>query len=284
MLSAIIQMNVGQDKAANIAQAERLAEAVLAEARPRLFSFPETWTVLGGTQANKEDLAEMLPAPGSDQAAGRAYAFLRDLARRAGAYVHGGSIHERQGDRLYNTTLVFDPRGRELARYRKIHLFDIVTPDGTAYRESDSVGSGDAVVTFDLDGMTCGLAICYDVRFPELFRALRDKGAETIFLPAAFTAQTGKDHWEPLIRARAIETQCWFIAAATWGGHRDAAGAPRATYGHSLACDPWGHVVARASDGVGYALARIDRDLVGRVRRDIPLAAHRRLPLGACAA
>ncbi len=122
-----------------------------------------------------------------------------------------------------------------------------------------------------------GCAICYDLRFPELFLALRRAGAELIFLPAAFTLQTGKDHWEALLRARAIETQCWFAAPAAWGRHLDGGGEPRFTYGHSLVCDPWGHVVAKVSDGIGWATARIDPAVTARVRRDMPVLEHRRL-------
>jgi nitrilase len=206
---------------------------------------------------------------------GPAYALLRDTARRFGLYVHGGSLIERCGDKLFNTTLVFDPDGAEIARYRKIHLFDIVAPDGSGYRESATYASGREIVTCEIAGATAGCAICYDLRFPELFLALRRQGAEVIFLPAAFTLQTGKDHWETLIRARAIETQCWFVASATWGRHAGPGGEPRHTYGHSLICDPWGHVVARASDGIGWATARIDRNLTAKVRADMPVMAHR---------
>jgi nitrilase len=185
---------------------------------------------------------------------------------------------EPVSDRFFNTTVVFDPSGKEIARYRKIHLFDVTAPDGTVYNESAVVGSGEELVTFEIDGIVAGLAICYDLRFPELFRALRDQGAEIIFLPANFTLQTGKDHWEPLLRARAIETQCWLLAAATCGQFRNGEGSVRASYGHSLICDPWGHVVARASDGVGTTMGRIDRAVTERVRREIPLVTHRRLP------
>ena len=125
--------------------------------------------------------------------------------------------------------------------------------------------------------MKVGCAICYDVRFPELFLALRRAGAELIFLPAAFTVPTGRDHWEVLIRARAIETQCWFAAPATWGDHLDGSGAKRATYGHSLVCDPWGHVVAKVSDGIGWTTARIDPAITAKVRRDMPVLDHRKL-------
>jgi deaminated glutathione amidase len=172
--------------------------------------------------------------------------------------------------------VVFDPNGTELARYRKMHLFDIVAPDGTGYRESNSYGAGDEVVTYRADGVKIGCAICYDVRFPDLFWKLREQGAEVIFLPSAFTLATGKDHWEALIRGRAIETQCWFAAPATWGKHLEGKGDPRFTYGHSMIVNPWGHLVAQVSDGIGWTTARIDQDLTARVRRDMPVLDHRK--------
>jgi len=274
MRVTVVQMNPGSDKAANIAQAEALTEAAILADRPDLIALPEIWTCLGGDRATKFEAAEALPAPGSNEAPGPAYAFLQDLARRHRIHVHGGSIGEAAGERLYNTTVAFDPEGRELARYRKIHLFDITTPDGTGYRESATYGRGEEIVTYRANGTTVGCAICYDVRFPELFLALRRKGAELIMLPAAFTLATGKDHWETLIRARAIETQCWFAAPATWGQHMDKGG-PRQTYGHSLIADPWGHVVAKVSDGTGFATARIDHARTAKVRADMPVLDHR---------
>lgn len=277
MRVSIVQMNPGQDKQSNIAQAGRLIGAAVAADRPDIVSLPEVWTSLGGNRAHKFEQAEALPQRGSNQPGGEAYEFLRGIARSEKIHIHGGSLIERAGDRLFNTTVVFNPDGDEIARYRKIHLFDIVTPDGAGYRESASFGSGDAVVTYEAGGVKVGCAICYDVRFPELFLSLRKQGAELIFLPSAFTLQTGKDHWEPLIRARAIETQSWLAAPATWGRHTDGSGEARYTYGHSMVCDPWGHVVAQASDGVGWITARIDPAVTAKVRRDMPVLEHRKL-------
>ena len=278
MRVSVVQMNPGADKAENIAQARRLIEQAVAADRPDVVSLPEVWSCLGGARDGKFAQAEDLPAKGSNAPGGPAYEFLREAARGARIHVHGGSIQERGGDRLFNTTVVFDPDGREIARYRKIHLFDITTPDGTGFRESSTYGSGDEIVTYDAGGITVGAAICYDLRFPELFAALRRAGAELIMLPSAFTLQTGKDHWEPLLRARAIETQCWFAAAATWGKHLEGSrGEPRFTYGHSLVCDPWGQVVAQVSDGTGWATARIEPAITARVRRDMPVETHRKL-------
>jgi deaminated glutathione amidase len=276
MRVSVMQMNCGHVKADNIAQAQRLIDGAVESDRPDLVSLPEMWSCLGGDRAIKTGEAEELPPPGSNLPGGAAYEFLRGIARSRRITVHGGSIAEKAEDRLFNTTVVFSPDGHEIARYRKIHLFDISLPDGTGYRESNTYGAGAELVTCDVNGVKTGLAICYDVRFPELFLALRRSGAEVIFLPSAFTLQTGKDHWEVLIRARAIETQCWMVAAATWGRHLER-GEPRFTYGHSLVCDPWGHVVSKASDGIGWATARIDSALTGRVRRDMPVLEHRKL-------
>jgi nitrilase len=280
MRVTVVQMNPGHDKAANIDQARRLLDQAIAEDRPDIVSLPEVWTCLGGTRAGKMEQAEELPARGSNAPGGPAYEFLREVARGAGIHVHGGSLIERAGDRLFNTTVAFDRDGREIARYRKIHLFDIVTPDGQGYRESATFGAGDQVVTYEAGGTTVGCAVCYDVRFPELFLALRRAGAELVFLPAAFTLQTGRDHWEPLIRARAIETQCWVAASATWGKHEDAGGEARLTFGHSMVVDPWGTVVAQARDGIGWTTARLDHAATEKVRRDMPVLAHRVLVPG----
>ncbi len=277
MRVSVVQMNPGADKMANIAQARGLIDGAIAADSPHIVSLPEVWTCLGGDRAAKFAAAETLPPPGSNEPGGAAYEFLRGVARERRIHVHGGSMGERDGERLFNTTVMFDPEGAEIARYRKIHLFDITTPDGMRYGESSTFGSGDEVVTCTVDGIRVGCAICYDVRFPELFLALRRAGAELIFLPAAFTLQTGKDHWEVLIRTRAIETQCWIAAPAAWGRHLDGGGEARFTYGHSLVADPWGHVVAKVSDGPGWATARIDAALTARVRRDMPVLDHRRL-------
>ena len=275
MRISVMQMNCGHEKAQNIAQAQRLIDGAVAADRPDVVSLPEMWSCLGGDRAIKFAQAEELPPPGSNEPGGEAYEFLRSTARDQRIHVHGGSIAERAGVKLFNTTVVFDPKGVEVARYRKIHLFDIVSPDGTGYRESSTYGSGEEIVTYEAHGIKVGCAICYDVRFPEMFLALRRAGAEVIFLPSAFTQQTGRDHWEVLIRARAIETQCWMVAPATWGKHTERGGEARFTFGHSLVCDPWGHIVANVSDGIGWATARIDPALTARVRRDMPVLEHR---------
>ena len=275
MRIAVIQMSPGAEKQKNIAQASALIERALASQAVDLVVLPEMWTCLGGTRAQKFATAEALPVSGN--AGGEAYEFLRSAAIKHGVHVHGGSIGELEGECIYNTSIVFGPNGKELGRYRKIHLFDISTPDGQGYRESAIFGAGQQVVTVEILGMTVGLAICYDLRFPELFLELRRKEAELILLPAAFTLQTGKDHWEVLLRARAIETQCWIAAAACTGVHTNGDGEARYTYGHSLIVDPWGHVVAKASDGPGYAITAIDPTFTAKIRTDMPVLEHRKL-------
>ncbi len=278
MRVTVVQMNAGHDRSENIAQAGRLIDAAVSADTPDIVGLPEMWTCLGGDRAGRFAQAEALPPAGSGDAGGPAYEFLRRVAREKRIYVHGGSIGELApgGERLFNTTIAFDREGRELARYRKIHLFDITRPDGTGLRESNTYGGGSEIVTYDAGALRVGCAICYDLRFPELFLALRRAGAELIFLPSAFTVPTGRDHWEVLLRARAIETQCWLAAPATWGQHSER-GATRETYGHSLICDPWGAVAARVANGVGWASTQIDPAQTARVRQDMPVFAHRKL-------
>jgi nitrilase len=285
MRAVAVQCEPGASKIENIAMLEAMIEPALDGDHPTLVSLPEMWTCLGADRATKLAESETLPPPGSGSEilaqAGPAYRFLSATARRLGVTMHGGSIGERVGETLFNTTLVFGPDGVECARYRKIHLFDAVMRSGQGYRESSLFGAGDQVVTcsMSLPGRqtTLGLSICYDLRFPELFSALRRSGAEVILVPAAFTVETGRDHWTVLLRARAIETQCWIVAAATIGTHHDGAGRPRQTYGHSLICDPWGEVRACLPEGTGCVSAHIDFAFLDRLRGAMPVLAHRRL-------
>lgn len=269
MKVSLIQMNSGLDKASNLRDADRLARRAVEQDGSRLVVFPEHVDWCGGTASEKV-------AAGEAERDGPAYDMCRRLAQDCGIYVHSGSFYQTapQGDRVYNTSVVFDPEGRELARYRKMHLFDIHTPDGLRYGESDAVLPGRSTAVVEVNGFKLGLAICYDLRFPELFQRLAREGADVLVLPAAFTLQTGKDHWEVLCRARAIETQCYFLAAGQTGAY-DQQGEKRFTYGHSLVCDPWGHVIAKASDGTGFVSARLDPERVNATRRQIPLESHK---------
>ena len=261
---AVLQMNSGADKEANIATALDLIDRA-ARRGARLVVLPEVWTYLGPDEGNRPN-AEPVPGPVSD--------LLADRARRHGIYVHGGSFLEsRQGEPgLLNTSLVFSPDGDIIARYSKIHMFDVVLDGDARYMESATVTPGDEIVTLDIDGVPVGLAICYDLRFPELFRILALRGARMIVLPAAFTMTTGKDHWEVLIRARAIENETFFVACGQWGMHPPG----NWCYGRSMIVDPWGTVLATAQDGVGIAQASLSDERVTAVRRQIPSLANRR--------
>ncbi|MGE0363483.1 MAG: carbon-nitrogen hydrolase family protein [Vicinamibacterales bacterium] len=270
MKASLIQTNPGTDRARNLHDAQALVAQAVETDRPDLVVLPEYFEFYGGPAAGRVAAAEPLPG-------GAAYAAMQEVAKTHRVWVHAGSMIERiPGDttRAYNTTVVFNRDGREVARYRKIHLFDIIAPDGHPYRESATVKAGDEVVLYDLEGLKVGCTICYDLRFSELFLALARGGADVIVVPAAFTMLTGKDHWEVLLRARAIETQTYVLAAGQCGPY-DAGGTVRLTYGHSLVCDPWGHVIARASDGVGFVTARVEPAEIRRVRAQIPMSEHR---------
>lgn len=260
---AVVQMNSGDDKRANVdAALEGIDRAAATGAR--LVALPEVWTYLGPISGNAE-AAETIPGPLTDD--------LAERAREHGIYLHLGSFFERvEGEeRLYNTSLVFGPDGHQIARYRKIHLFDVDLAADTAYRESTTIAPGEEIVTFDLDGITVGLAICYDLRFPELFRILALRGADLIVLPSAFTMTTGKDHWEPLLRARAIENAVYMVAPGQVGQHPPGLWC----YGRSMIVDPWGLVIVQAPDGPGVISATLDFANQQRIRDQIPSLSNR---------
>ena len=269
MNAAVVQFHVGSDRDHNIANAlHHIREA--AHSGAELVVLPEVLDYWG----RKEGVASTrttIPGPVSEKFAA--------VARELGIWVLAGSIHEAVDgeDRTFNTSVLFDRNGVEQARYRKIHLYDVQIPGQVDALESATFAPGDEIVTADFEGHTAGLTICYDIRFPELYRALADRGAELVFLPAAFTLFTGKDHWEVLIRARAIENQCYLLAAGQQG--KDALG--RTTYGRSMIVDPWGTVLATAPDGEGFAMSWLDFERVRRIRTELPALANRRLPTGA---
>lgn len=280
MRVSVIQMQAGTDPIINGLEVDRQVRAVIERDKPDLISLPEMWSCLGGTGEDKHRAAELLPSVSDPSAlAGPLYTLLQRLAREYRVTLHGGSIGERvpTGDKLFNTSLVFGPDGAELVRYRKIHLFDVNTPDGAGYRESDSYGAGEVVTTFRVGAVTVGCAICYDLRFAELFLALRRAGASLILLPSAFTEATGRDHWEVLLRARAIETQCWVAAAAICGTHHDGRGALRHCWGRSLIADPWGSVCLMLDDAPGFGTVEVDLTVADRIREQMPVLSHRRL-------
>lgn len=258
-------MNSRQNKTANLESAG-LAIDELATQAVDVVLLPEMSNFHGLDDAYSET-AEPIPGPSTDWAAGK--------AEEHGIFLHCGSIAERRGEGVYNTSVVFDRRGREVARYSKIHLFDAKTPDGLEYKESLAFRPGDQVVTFDCEGVTVGLAICYDLRFPELFAALADRGAELILVPSAFTIPTGMNQWEPLLRTRAIETGCYVAACDQWG--RYARG--RENYGHSMVVDPWGTVIAQCREGVDTLAVDLDLEYLEAVRQRLPVQQHRRRDL-----
>jgi predicted amidohydrolase len=260
---AAIQMNSRDDKAVNLETALRLIDQA-ANSGARLVALPEVWTFLGD-DAGTFETAEPIPGPTVD--------LLAERARRHGIYIHGGSIAERiaGSPRLANTTVVLGPDGDILAQYRKIHLYDVVLDGVATYQESATIFPGDEIVTVDIDGVRVGLTICYDLRFPELFRILALGGAEVIVLPAAFTLATGKDHWEVLIRARAIENSVFMVAPAQVGQHPE----NKWCYGRSMIVDPWGTVIATAPDTETVVSANLDFQRLRDVRRQVPSLANR---------
>jgi len=267
-LAAVCQLNSTSDGAANLGSAEELIRAAAGRGAA-LIATPENTNYLG-PHAEKVRRAEPLDGPTCARFAA--------LARELGIHLLLGSFNERAPDpaRCFNTSVLFGPDGARLAVYRKIHLFDVDVPDGVSFRESDSVAPGAEVVVAETPLARLGLSICYDLRFGELYRALVGRAAQVIAIPSAFTATTGKAHWEVLVRARAIETQCWVLAPGQHGRHDD--GGLRESHGQSMIVDPWGQAVAQVPDGIGFAVAEIDLARVERARRAIPVAAHRRLP------
>ena len=264
MRAAAIQLNANADKSANLELAGRLVTAAAA-AGADLVVLPEKWNLLGD--------AEQIAAGAEDLDQGPSLAAARGWARELGINLVAGSIAERvEGEqRSFNTSFVFDREGELVALYRKIHMFD-VDVGGVSYRESDGEQPGDEIVVADLDGVGVGLTICYDLRFPELYRILAIRGARILTAPSAFTLETGRDHWEVLVRARAIENQAFVIAANQHGE----APPHYSSFGRSIVVDPWGLILAQAADGEGYAIADLDLDRVERVRESLPSLANRR--------
>ncbi|MBX5482015.1 MAG: carbon-nitrogen hydrolase family protein [Myxococcaceae bacterium] len=264
-LIAAVQMNSGADKARNVETAIRWIRDA-ARMGARLVGLPENFAWMG-PEKERAQAAESLEGPTLSRMA--------ELARELKVTLLAGSIPETgaPGGRYYNTSVLFGPQGERLAVYRKIHLFDVEVGDGAKYRESEAIAPGSEVVTADTELGRLGLSICYDLRFPELYRRLAEGGATIFAVPAAFTLMTGKDHWEVLLRARAIENQVWVFAPAQWGRHAE----NRQTWGHAMVVDPWGLVIARASDGEGIALGQVDPELQARIRRNLPCLQHRRL-------
>jgi len=264
MRVALCQLNARADRAANLATARGLLDRAAAGGAD-VAVLPEYTDYLGpGTQAPK-------PEPVDGEYAETFSAAARDLAM----WVIAGSFHEVGPDdeHTYNTMPVFDRTGALVAAYRKIHLYDVDIPGRVTHRESAAVAPGGQAVVTPVEGVPFGLSICYDLRFPELYRRLAVDGAQVLVVPAAFMMHTGRDHWEVLLRARAIENQCYVLAAAQIGDHE-----PGFTcFGRSMVVDPWGTVVAQAPDEVGVTFADLDLDRLVRIRTELPSLANRRL-------
>ncbi len=263
-----VQMVSGPDLGANLAEARRLVGKAAA-AGAGLVVLPENFAFMGMKEADKLAIRE-------NDGDGPIQKELAALAAQYGVWIVGGTIPLACADpqRAHAACLLYDDRGARVARYDKIHLFDVtLEQSGERYLESHTTVPGGRVVVVDTPFGRLGLAVCYDLRFPEVFRAMLEQGVELIAAPSAFTAFTGKAHWEILVRVRAIENQCYVIAAAQGGTH----GNGRETYGDSMIVDPWGVVLGRRAHGPGLVSAEYDRDHLARIRRSFPVLAHRRI-------
>ncbi len=265
MIAAVAQMTSSDDLAQNLDKAAELIAAA-AQAGAELVALPENFALMLEADAG--------PSPAVQGPDGAIIEFLRDQAKRHSILLAGGTIPERiPGDtRQYNTSLLFAADGTLLASYRKIHLFDVALRDAS-FQESRTVAPGEEVVVAETRTGPIGLSVCYDVRFPELDRALAERGARILLVPAAFTVPTGRDHWQVLLRARAIENQAFVLAAAQYGRHNQT----RRSFGRSMIIDPWGVVLATVPDGEGIGLAELDFAALERIRRELPALRHRRL-------
>ncbi len=266
MRAAAVQLNSTADREANLAAADRLVRAAAGDGA-ELVVLPEKWPLLGSPEQMRE---------GAEPIDGPAITAARSWARDLGIHLLAGSFAERhEGERNSNTSVLITPGGEIAATYRKIHMFD-VDVGGVSYRESETEAPGEEVVLAQAGELELGLSVCYDLRFPELYRLLAEQGARALAVPSAFTSETGREHWEVLLRARAIENQCFVIAANQTGAappHYD-------SWGHSMIVDPWGRLIAEIATGEGYAAADLDLGELARIRADLPSLANRRLKAG----
>lgn len=263
-----VQMRSGAHVAENLSATRQLISQAAAEGA-QLVLLPECFSILGRSERDKLTAAEVLT-----EGTGPVMSTLRDVAGKHGIWIIGGGTPEAiAGDpgRTYNTAVVVSPRGDLVSHYRKIHLFDVDIPGGATLRESETTAPGSEPVAVTIEGAPIGLSICYDLRFPELYRQLvNDAGAQVLVVPAAFTAHTGAAHWHVLLRARAIENQAWVVAAAQWGNHNE----NRESFGHSMIIDPWGTVVSERAAGDGTVTASLDGAAVASRRAQMPCARH----------
>jgi len=271
VLAAVVQMTSGGDLAGNLRRAAELVGEAAARGA-KLAVLPENFALLAEDEHAKLAVAEKVSPAGPH---GPIVTAMREVARKHQIALVLGGLPEASGrsTHVHNTSVYLDATGELRGVYRKIHLFDVALPDGATYRESGSVEPGIEPLVVETPWGGLGMSVCYDVRFPELYRAFARAGARLITVPAAFTLHTGRDHWHVLLRARAVENQAFVLAAAQVGRHN----AKRVTYGHSLIVDPWGQVLAECPDKEGVAVAELDFAYQDKVRRELPALGHRRL-------
>ena len=263
--TVVIQVNTRDNIAENLSNVERFLDQA-ADMGAQFVSLPEFWTYLG-PNSGFDSAAQTIPGPIIE--------ILQEKSRKHNMIVHGGSIVERDpqlAGKFYNTSVLINRDGEIVARYRKIHLFDVDLANGEKHYESERIEPGNDIVTAEIDGITFGLTICYDLRFPELYRLLALKGAQIIMVPAGFTLHTGRDHWEVLLRARAIENLCYVIAPAQVGTYPP----NRQCFGRSMVVNPWGLVLVQAQDSPTAILADIDLNQIKQAREQIPCLENRR--------
>lgn len=265
---AAVQMASGPNVKANLEEAEKLIK-IAVQQDAKLVVLPENFAIMGLTEVDKVAIAETAGDGPIQQ-------FLSQQANRHDIWIVGGTIPIESSvpGKIYSASLLYNDSGEMIARYDKIHLFDVVLEDSNeSYNESETIESGDDVVVVDTPFGKLGMAVCYDLRFPELFRAMADVGMELCVLPSAFTNLTGRAHWESLLRARAIENLCYMIAPDQGGYHKSG----RETYGDSMIIDPWGVVLNRLPHGTGVVVSDIDLEKLRRTRKNFPALQHRRL-------
>jgi deaminated glutathione amidase len=263
-----IQMASGPNIGPNLLEAERLI-GMAVDKGARLVVLPENFAIMGKEETDKVAVRE-------NDGEGPVQNFLSQQASKHGIWLVGGTVPLAASDahKVRAASLLYNDQGQQVARYDKIHLFDVsVVENGERYTESDTIEAGDQAVVVDTPFGKLGLSVCYDLRFPELFRTMLDQGMELLALPSAFTAITGRSHWEPLVRARAIENLCYVMAAGQGGYHVNG----RETYGHSMIVDPWGQVMNELANGSGLVCADIDMDRLNNIRRTFPCLEHRNI-------
>ncbi len=261
---AMIQMDSGNDKSANMAKMDSMLDEAAREGA-NFCSISEEATYIGTDEVIN---ADTIPGKFTD--------FFAEKARKHHFWLNCGSMIEKipgNEKQVYNTSVVFNPEGEIVAKYRKIHMYDVEIPGGVSFKESNTHKRGNEIVAFETEYGKMGLTICYDMRFPELYRALALMGAKVIFVPACYTMFTGKDHWEVIMRARAIENQCYIIATDQIGVKKSLNNLQ--TYGRSIIVDPWGNVIAKAPDRECVVCAKIDMDYLEKVRNDLPSLSNR---------